>query len=113
MSREWRLFLADMIEFCERVIQYTDGLTREQFESERKTYDATIRNVELIGEAAKNLPDDVTDRYPDIPWRRIKRTRNILAHVYFGVDNDTLWNIIQNEIRPLLDRLREIEHDNP
>ena len=62
MSREWRLYVADMREFCARIAEYTDGLSREEFEKTRLVYDATLRNLELIGEAARNVPDE-SSRY--------------------------------------------------
>ncbi|MGQ0545818.1 MAG: HepT-like ribonuclease domain-containing protein [Betaproteobacteria bacterium] len=78
MSREWRLYVADMKACCERVTQYTSGLGREEFERKRMAYDATLRNLELLGEAARHVPDEVRALAPDIPWRRIVGVRNIL-----------------------------------
>lgn len=108
MSREWRLYVADMKACCERATEYTKGLTREQFEAKRMAYDATLRNLELLGEAARHVPEEVRSTAPDIPWRRIVAVRNILIHGYLGIDNDIIWDIVQNEIAPLkkaLDKL--------
>jgi len=71
-------------------------------------YDATLRNLELIGEAAMHVPDDVRSRHPDIPWRLIIATRNRLIHGYLGIDNDTLWSIIRTDVPDLLKKLRSI-----
>lgn len=101
MSREWRLYLDDIRSCCDRVLTYTSGLDFEGFVTRSMTYDAVIRNLEIIGEAAKNLPEDVRARYPEIEWRRIAGLRDILAHGYFGLEPETLWDIVRNKI-PLL-----------
>ena len=109
MSREWRLYVADMREFCERVTEYTDGLNREEFEKTHLVYDATLRNLELIGEAARNVPDEVRAKAPDVPWRQVIAVRNILIHGYLGIDNDVIWDIVQNEIGKLLRALEKLD----
>jgi uncharacterized protein with HEPN domain len=73
----------------------SDGLDQAGFESSLKTYDATLRNLELIGEAATHIPQAVRDGAPEIPWRQVIATRNRLIHGYLGIDNDTLWSIIE------------------
>jgi uncharacterized protein with HEPN domain len=73
-------------------------------------YDATLRNLELIGEAATHIPDDVRNNFPNIPWRQIIATRNRLIHGYLGIDNDTLWNIIETDIPSLLRELLAMQH---
>ena len=109
MSREWRFYVADMREFCAHVAEYTDGLSREEFEKTRLVYDATLRNLELIGEAARNVPDEVRAKAPDVPWRRVVAVRNILIHGYLGIDNDVIWDIVQNEIGKLLRALEKLD----
>ena len=108
MSREWRFYLEDLAGFCQNILEYTQGVTREEFEADKRTYDATLRNIELIGEAAKQIPSNIRQRYAKVPWNEIIATRNILTHVYFGVDNDIVWNIIEKEIEPLLDAVNQI-----
>ena len=78
--REWRFYLDDMIGFAEKVITYTDGLDQITFIASTLTYDATVRNLELIGEAATHIPDDVRRANSCIPWRLIIATRNRLIH---------------------------------
>ncbi len=97
-----------MIDFSERVINYTDGLTQASFVTSGLVYDATIRNLELIGEAATHIPESIRILHPQIPWRLIIATRNRLIHGYLGIDNDTLWSIISNDIPALLPQLRAI-----
>ncbi len=108
--REWRFYLDDMIGFAEKVITYTDGLDQIAFIASTLTYDATVRNLELIGEAATHIPDDVRRANSCIPWRLIIATRNRLIHGYLGIDNDTLWSIIRDEIPVLLPQLSELKN---
>lgn len=108
-GREWRFYLVDMIGFAEKVVAYTDGLDQERFVASGLNYDATLRNLELIGEAASNIPEEVRKQYPQIPWRMVVATRNRLIHGYLGVDNDTLWSIVQDDVPALLAALKKIK----
>ena len=98
MSREWRLYLGDIRSCCERVLEYTRDLDFEGFVSHGMTYEAVIRNLGIIGEAAKNLPDEVRARCPEIEWRKIAGLRDVLAHGYFGLEPETLWDVVRNKI---------------
>ena len=105
-QREWRCFIEDMIGFCERVLSYTDGLDRKTFVADTLVYDASLRNLELIGEAATRVRDSIRVQYPEIPWRSIVGVRNRIIHVYPGVDDDIIWSVIQEDIPLLLPKLR-------
>lgn len=98
MSRDTRLFLEDIVAFCDKIGRYTVGLTREQFRADEKVVDAVARNLELIGEATKNLPDALRGRYQDVPWRKMAGLRDVIVHGYFGVDLDLLWDIVQKDV---------------
>lgn len=113
MSRDWIQFYEDLLEFCSRIEEYTLGLSRAEFESRKIVYDATLRNVELIGEAAKRIPETVRQRIPEVPWQRLVATRNILAHGYFGIDNDILWDIVENKIPELREKLALAHEAHP
>lgn len=104
-QREWRFYIDDMIGFAEKVIAYTDGLDQAGFIASGLNYDAALRNLELIGEAAAHVPDPVRATNPQIPWRLVIATRNRLIHGYLGIDNDTLWSIIRSDIPALLPKL--------
>lgn len=108
-DREWRFFLADMIAFTGRALFYTSEVDRERFETDGLIYDATVRNLELIGEAATHIPQSIRDAAPTIPWRQIIATRNRLIHGYLGIDNDTLWSIIQDDLPDLLAKLHALQ----
>ena len=112
-KREWRFYLDDMISFTEKVLAYTHGLDRAAFENGGLTYDAALRNIELIGEAATHIPAEVREGAGHIPWRLIIATRNRLIHGYLGIDNDTLWSIIQSDLPALLPQLRKLREETP
>ncbi len=106
MSREWKLFFQDMLEFCQRILSYTEGLDRASFEAANLNFDATIRNIELIGEAARNIPEPIRAQMPDIPWPKLVGIRNVLAHGYFSTDKDVLWDLIRHAVPVLLAQLQ-------
>ena len=107
-ERSWRLYIQDMIDFGEKVLSYTDGLDQEAFTAETLVYDATLRNLELIGEAATHIPSEVREVHLEIQWRDIIGTRNRLAHSYLGIDDDVIWDIIQTDVPNLLPALRNL-----
>jgi uncharacterized protein with HEPN domain len=101
MSREWALYVQDMVACCDHVLSYTEGLSREAFDERGMVFDAVVRNLELLGEAARQLPEEIRERAPGIEWRKLIDLRNILIHGYFGVNEDILWDLIQNKVGPL------------
>ena len=107
-EREWHFYLDDMLKFAQNVLIYCDGLDQESFVSTGLNYDATLRNLELIGEAATHIPVEVREANPAIPWRLIIATRNRLIHAYLGIDNDTLWSIIEDDVPALLEELKQL-----
>jgi len=106
--REWRFYLDDMAGFAEKVLAYTHGLDSARFAASGLNYDATLRNLELIGEAATHIPDAVRQSHTEIPWRMLIATRNRLIHGYLGIDDDTVWSIVQDEVPLLLQQLKEM-----
>ena len=106
--RDWHFYVQDMIGFCERVLDYTAGLDKDVFVVSPMPYDATLRNLELIGEAAAQIPETVRDAHPEIPWRAIIGTRNRLAHAYLHIDDDIIWTLIVDAVPELLAALRKL-----
>jgi uncharacterized protein with HEPN domain len=100
-DRDSRLYLEDMLAFCERALDYAGSVDRDGLAADAMRFDATLRNLELIGEAATHVPDELRVQAPGIPWRRIIATRNRLIHAYLGIDLDTIWSILQDDL-PLL-----------
>ncbi len=111
VGREWRFYIDDMIGFAEKVAAYTAGMDQAAFVASGIAYDATLRNLELIGEAATRIPETVRASHPQVPWRLVVATRNRLIHGYLGIDNDTLWSIVVSDVPALLPKLLVIKND--
>lgn len=108
MPRDFEVYLEDMREAIGKINTYTIGLSRDQFAPDDKTVDAVIRNLEIIGEAAKMVPESVRLAHPEIEWRKIAGLRDILAHQYFEVDSGIIWDILQNNLPSLARELGKI-----
>lgn len=100
--RDYRPFLDDIRRSCERVIRYTGGFTEEQFLADEKTYDATLRHLIIIGEAVKQIPEEVREQYPAVEWKQIGRFRDHVIHRYFSVNDDIIWDVVSNKVPQLL-----------
>jgi uncharacterized protein with HEPN domain len=101
MRRDTRLYLDDILEAITRVREYVFGMEYDAFAGDRKTVDAVVRNLEIIGEAARNLPDEKRDLAPEIEWRKIIGLRNLLTHEYFGINPVIVWDVAQNKLAML------------
>lgn len=107
-GRRWDLYVRDMLQACERVTAYTAGMDQADFLSDRRTYDATLRNLELVGEAATRIPAAVRDAHAEIPWRDVIGTRNRIIHGYLGIDDDLIWGIVYQSVPELTPHLRAL-----
>jgi uncharacterized protein with HEPN domain len=104
-ERSYKLFVEDILEAMDKIDRYTEGLTSDSFAESEMVIDAVVRNLEVIGEASRYIPEDVRDKYPDIPWKRMVGLRNIVIHQYFGVDLSIVWEVVSRnlpETRPTL-----------
>lgn len=101
----------DMIACCDHILAYTEGVSRETFDRRGMVYDATVRNLELLGEAANQLPEEVRARAREIEWRPLIALRHILIHAYFGIDDDILWDVVENRVRSLRTALQALLAD--
>ena len=102
MSRDYRVYLDDILEAATKVLTYTSGYTLQQFEEDPKTVDAVIRNFIVIVEAAKNIPAEVRQLHPEVPWRDMAGLRDMVVHQYFGIRLDILWRVIQDDLSGLV-----------
>jgi uncharacterized protein with HEPN domain len=100
--------LSDIQEAGQRITSYTAGTTYKVFLSDKKTQDAVIRNLEIIGEATKNLSAELRAKYPDLPWKGMAGMRDRLIHDYFGVNLDIVWHIITGELPGVLEEIEAI-----
>ena len=107
-KRSFGLLVEDIWESIEKIERYTEGMTRDNFQSDEKTTDAVVRNLEIIGEAAARLPEEFTHRHPEIEWIKIIGLRNRIVHEYFGVDLQIIWQILKNDLPVFKKSLKDI-----
>jgi uncharacterized protein with HEPN domain len=107
-SRDWRLYADDIVESCTKIRRFIVGMSYEAFVADDRTRDAVIRNLEIIGEAAKNLPDDVVAKAPEVEWRKIRGMRDVLAHGYFGLDAKLVWSTATTKLEELERAVRRL-----
>jgi uncharacterized protein with HEPN domain len=97
-ERNYAMYLQDLLLAMTRIAEYLEGYDFDQFKKDYKTVDAVIRNFEIIGEAAKNLPDHIKEKNPDLPWDEMYLLRNKVSHEYFGIDYEIIWDVCINHL---------------
>ena len=109
MSRRlWKHRITDILESINKIQNYVDDMKFDDFQKDEKTIDAVIRNFIIIGEAARNVPDDISAKYPDISWQLMDDMRNFAVHEYWGVELTTIWKTIQDDLPPLVPSLNRV-----
>jgi len=109
--------LEDILEAANKVLRYTNGMSLEAFRSDELVFDAVVRNLEIIGEAAKHLPREVQERMPDVEWSKAAAFRDVISHGYFGLNVHITWDVIRNKI-PAISKsvetlLTQLRNDQP
>lgn len=107
-QRRWDHYVRDMLAACDKIVSYNNGLDQTAFVADVRTYDATLRNLEILGEAATHIPVDIRESSASIPWRALIGTRNQVIHGYLGIDDDIIWSIVRDDIPVLMPPLRAL-----
>jgi uncharacterized protein with HEPN domain len=114
MPRDFKAYLEVVLDAAAKIRDYTAGLTLETFRKDPRTIDAVVRNLEIIGEAIKNVPQEVRSQHPEVMWRRVAGLRDLLIHQYFGIDYEIIWDLVRHRLPVLEDQVRTIrEADGP
>ncbi len=108
MKRTHRDYILDILLSIQEIEEFVGDMNFEEFVRDRKTVNAVIRSLEVMGEAVKKIPSEIRDKYPEIPWRYIAGTRDKLIHEYHGVDLEIVWEVIEKEIPPLKPKFEKI-----
>ena len=106
--RNWKFRIQDILEAITAIMEYTQEMAFSNFTADRKTVDAVVRNLIIIGEAAIQIPDDICLQYPDIPWYEIRGMRNFVVHEYFRTSDKIIWDTIHEDLLPLKKLLERI-----
>jgi len=116
-ERNYVMYIEDIINCIEKIERYVGELSYQNFVKNSLVFDATIRNLEVIGEASKNISEEIINQYPEVPWKSMIGLRNILIHEYFGIDPEIIWEIIKTDLpktKPfILQILRELKKREP
>lgn len=108
MKREYLLFIRDILECIEKIEEFTQDMSFDEFEEDDKTASAVVNKLEIIGEASKNIPGHIKENFKNIPWKDMARMRDKLTHAYFIVDYEIVWKVIKErlpKIRPLFEQI--------
>ncbi|MCP2518991.1 DUF86 domain-containing protein [SCandidatus Aminicenantes bacterium Aminicenantia_JdfR_composite] len=108
MPREYKAYLKDILRAINKINRYTENISLEEFKKNELIQDGVVRNLEIIGEATKNIPESIKKDNPDVEWKKIGGLRDILIHVYFGIDTEIIWDIIKNKVPELKEKIENI-----
>lgn len=108
MKRTNKHFFRDILEYAQSASEFVENVSFEMLKNDKKTAFAIVRALEVIGEASNRIPEEIKEKYPNIPWHKIRGLRNKIVHNYDQIDYTIIWNILQNEIPKLINQVEEI-----
>ncbi len=111
MKKDPRIFIEHILESIQLIEKYSESKSEQDFRNSIQIQDSITRRIEIIGEAVKNIPAEIKDKYPDIPWKKIVGMRDILIHEYFGIDIDLTWEVVVRDIPDLKEQILQIRND--
>ena len=106
--RNWKIRISDILQCILKIQRFTKGYSFEEFQEDEKTIDSVLRNLEIIGEASRHVPEEIRKRYPEIPWAEMLTMRNIVVHEYQGVNLSIIWQTVKEDLPPLISPLKRI-----
>jgi len=107
-KRNWKLFVEDILESIGLIESYISNMNFDDFQKDRKTIDAVVRNLEIIGEASRGIPEEIKNNHPEIDWKGIIGLRNRIAHEYFGISVSIVWEIIKSDLPALKEKIKHL-----
>jgi uncharacterized protein with HEPN domain len=112
LSRSPKLYIQDILQACDDILNFTQAMNKAaDLQNDRRTFLAVVHSLEIIGEAARQTPKSFKERHPEIPWRETASLRNVIAHEYFGLDIEIIWDVIQTQIPVLAEQIRLIKFE--
>jgi len=107
-KRNWKLFVEDILESIGLIESYISNMNFDDFQKDRRTIDAVVRNLEIIGEASRSIPEEIKNNHPEIDWKGIIGLRNRIAHEYFGISVSIVWEIIKSDLPALKEKIKHL-----
>jgi uncharacterized protein with HEPN domain len=111
MTRDIQVYIDDILDSIAKIERYTKAINEQDFLTDTQVQDAVLRRLEIMGEAVKNIPRTIRDKYPQLPWKNIAGLRDVLIHEYFGVNMRRVWKVARQDINDIRQKLLQVQKD--